>query len=107
MEKRVNFVFSSLILIFNVLKKSYHSLPLQVENMARKEDSAGNQKFLRFNDVFFPIKKKCNTFTTLKVCRLKMLSTWTSLQYHRLVQRLVARKLKKNRRLEAMNAVQQ
>ena len=56
-----------------------------LENIVGKGEKAGNQHFLPFPQCFLPFTEQISDFQSLIVCRLQMLTNWTSLNYCRLV----------------------
>ena len=56
-----------------------------LENVVGKAENAGKQHFLLFPQCFIPFTKQISNFQSLLLCRLQMLSIWTSLKYCRLL----------------------
>ena len=56
------------------------------ENIVGKGENAGNQHFLLFPQCFPPFQKQISSFWSHLLCRLKMLSIWTSLKFCCLVK---------------------
>ena len=51
------------------------------ENIVGKGENAGNQHFLLFPQCFLPFPKQISIFQLHSICRLQMLSIWTSLKF--------------------------
>ena len=53
-----------------------------LENTVGKGENAGNQAaFSHFSTVFFTLPKKENTIAAIFICRLQMLSIWSSQKF--------------------------
>ena len=56
------------------------------ENIVGKEENAGNQYFLLFPQCFLPFQIQKSYLYQHLICRLQMLSIWSSQENYRLVE---------------------
>ena len=56
------------------------------ENIVGKGENAGHQHFLLFPQCFLPFPKEISIFQSNLLCRLLVLSSWTSVRICRLVK---------------------